>query len=178
MCIRDSNNHCTLHLNGFFLRHGKLRVKLDYDLASPLGNYTSSADLGPVSLKELNSVFIPFANIQLKSMVLHEGHIKFHGNSKGINGNGRIIYDKLKVLILKPNSKSHKTKKQKFVSFFANIFAVRAHNRIGKREVLATQIHVSRKRRQPFGNLMWECLFEAIKKITLKVPAKDLKVEM
>ncbi len=70
-------------------------------------------------------------------MVLHEVHIKFHGNSKGITGNGRIIYDKLKVLILKPNSKSPKTKKQKFVSFFANIFAVRAHNRIGKKEVLA-----------------------------------------
>lgn len=32
-------------------------------------------------------------------MVLHEVHIKFHGNSKGIPGNGRIIYDKLKVLI-------------------------------------------------------------------------------
>ena len=32
-------------------------------------------------------------------MVLHEVHIKFHGNSKGITGNGRIIYDKLKVLI-------------------------------------------------------------------------------
>jgi len=111
-------------------------------------------------------------------MILHEGHIKFHGNSKGITGNGRIIYDKLKILILKPNRKNNKTKKQKFVSFFANIFAVRAHNRIGKREVLATQIHVSRKRRQPFGNLMWEFLFEAIKKITLKVPAKDLKVEM
>ncbi len=100
-------------------------------------------------------------------MVLHEVHIKFHGNSKGITGNGRIIYDKLKVLILKPNSKSPKTKKQKFVSFFANIFAVRAHNRIGKKEVLAkTYI------------LLWEFLFESIKKITLKVPAKDLKIEM
>ena len=174
----EKNNHCKFNLNGYFLKHGKLHVQLDFDLASTTGNYNAVADMGPISVDELNTVFVPFANVHLKTMNMHAGHIKFSGNSKGITGTARLLYDDLKIEILKPNPKTHQVKKQGFVSFFANLFVIRAHNRVGKKEVIANHIYVHRKRRQPFANLIWEFFFESLKKVILKVPIPNLKVEM
>ncbi len=174
----EKNSHCKMDLHGFFLTHGRLKVKFDFDLASPEGAYTASADLGSMKANELNTIFIPFANIELKSLTIDEGHVKFRGNHKGITGVARILYHDLKIEILGVDAKTHKTKKQGFISFFANLVAVRSHNKMGKKEVIADHIYVERKRRQPFANLIWEFFFESMKKIILKVPAKNLKVEM
>jgi hypothetical protein len=172
------DNHCKLNLEGFFLKTGKLHITLDFDLASPTGSYTSTADWGPISANELNQVFIPFGNIQLVSLILHEGHIRLNGNNNGLHGSTRLIYEKLSILILKVDQATHRTKKQGLVSFFANFVAVREHNHIGKKEVVADDIHIIRKRRQPFGNILWEFLFEGLKGIILKIPAKNMKAEM
>jgi hypothetical protein len=172
------NNHCKFNLNGFFLKTGRLHVTVDFDLASPTGNYNSTADWGPISANELNKVFIPFGNVQLKTLELHEGHIKFNGNSNGLHGSARLIYEKLSILILKVDPGTHQTKKQGLISFFANVVAVREHNKAGKNEVIADDIHIIRKGRQPFGNILWEFLFEGLKGIILKIPAKNMKAEM
>jgi hypothetical protein len=174
----ELNGHCIFDLDGFFLKRGKLHVNLDFDLASSDASYTSTADFGPISVAELNTVFIPFGNVQLKTMQLYEGHMKFRGNNTGLTGSTRLLYEHLNIEILKVNAKTYQTKKQKFVSFFANLVAVRAHNMVGKNEVVADPIHIIRKIRQPFGNLLWEFLFESLKKIILKIPAKNLKAEM
>jgi hypothetical protein len=174
----ELNNHCKIDLNGFFLKSGKLHVRVDFDLASPDASYTSTADFGSISVADLNSVFIPFGNVQLNTMKLHEGHMQFKGNNTGLTGSTRLIYEQLNIEILKVDANTYQTKKQGFVSFFANLVAVRAHNLAGKSEVMANPIHVVRKIRQPFGNLLWEFLFESLKKIILKIPAKNLKAEM
>lgn len=174
----EKNGHCNMDLNGIFMKQGKLKIHIDFDLLSPEGNYGATAHLGPMTSIELNPVFIPFANIKLKTFTFNEGYLNIMGNSMGVKGSARLLYENLNIEILAINKKTHKTKKRGFVSFLANLIAVRMHNKAGINEIIADQIYVVRKRRQPFGNLMWEFVFESMKKIILKVPAKDLKVEM
>jgi hypothetical protein len=174
----EKNGHCMMKLDGFFLKNGKLNTVLDFDLASPDGDYTATANLGHVNVNELNSLFVPFANLKLKTFHLDGGHLSILGNNKELNGKARLLYTDLSIEILAPDKKTHQMKKQGFISFLANLVAIRSNNETGEKEVIANNIHVDRKAKQPFGNLLWEFLFEAMKKIILKVPAKDLKVEM
>lgn len=174
----EENRYCKANLNGLFMNRAKLTLQMDFDMGSTDGNYIGSAHLGSITSNELNPLFIPFANASFKSFTFNEGYVKFMGNKHGIVGSSRLLYDDLNIELLSIDKKTHKTKKQGFISFFANLVAIRAHNKAGKNEVMADNIYVKRKGRQPFGNLMWELLFESIKKIVLKVPAKNLKAEM
>lgn len=174
----EQNGHCKMKLDGFFLKSGILSVDLDFDLASQDGNYIATAYLGSMQANDLNKIFIPFANLKLKTFHLDEGHLSLRGNNMELKGEARLLYRDLSIEILAMNKKTKKIKKQGFISFLANLVAIRAQNQAGDKEVIANDIHVIRKERQPFGNLLWEFLFEGMKKIILKVPAKDLKVEM
>ncbi len=173
----EKDHYCRIKLVGFFLHHGKMNAAFDFDLASSIHSYTASCDLqGPIKAEELNLAMIPFANVSFRSLNIHEGHIDLSGNKYGVTGNARFIYDHLKIDVL--NIAPGEIQKQPLMSLLANMFAVRAHNYIGKNEVTAKHIVVERKRRQPFGNIMWELLLECMKKVMLKVPAKNIKPEM
>jgi hypothetical protein len=174
----NKNPICEFNLNGYFLQHGKLHVNLRFDLLSPNESYHSTAHLGAVSLAELNSVFIPFASVRLKSMHMYTSDMELFGNKNGITGTSKLIYDKLSIEMLHTNTKTHTTKKQGFVSLLANVFVIRAHNKTGKNEITAHNLYVTRKKQQPFANLIWEFLFECMKKLVLKTPMSNLKVEI
>lgn len=172
------NPYCNMKLNGYFLHSGKLEVRFNFDLSSSAGNYDGYANLGKVNLDEMNRVMIPLANIRLKSMQLKEAHGTLHGNHKGVNGNISISYSDLNIELLPTHSKKGKIKKQRFASFFVNMFAIRKQNPRGNREVMARNIYVHRKREQPFAHLIFEFIFESTKKIILKTNGKNLKLDM
>ncbi len=174
----EKDNHLKIDLHGFFLKNAPLKVKFDFDLASAEGKFTGSADLGAMKVEELNTVLIPFGNVYMKSLDIHEGHFRLSGDNKGVTSTVRLLYEKMNIQILKVDPKTHEAKEQPFVTFFTNLTAIRTSNRVGDKEVIGENIYVVRKRRQPFSNLVWEAFFEGSKKVVLKVPAKDLKVEM
>jgi hypothetical protein len=174
----QKNNRSLIRLTGFFMENARLEVNVDFILESPEGDYSVDVHLGLMDVATLNKLVVPFANVRMKSMRLREGHFSLTGNKRGTVGKVIMRYEDLKMEVLKVDPKSLEVKEDNFKSFMANLIAVRHNNPDGKKEVIATNVVITRKRRQPFSHIIFETFVEGSKKVILKVPANNIKVEM
>jgi hypothetical protein len=172
------NDDCRIELKGQFMKDAKLEVNVNFDLASEDGKFSVKVDLGFMDASTLNELVIPFANVRMNGLIVHEGHFYLTGNKFGTVGQVRMRYENLKMEILKIDPGSGNIKTDAFISFMANMIAVRPNNPNGKNEVIAKNVIIVRKYRQPFSHIILETFVEGAKKVMVKVPANNIKVEM
>ena len=172
-----TNSHMVIDMQGNFLHSGKMTASFDFDLASPMNEYTAKADMGRIGAKELNIMTIPFGNMEMKTADLKEAHFRLQGNKNGTIGSLRMIYNNLTVEMLAVDKKNGGMKDDKFMSFLANLVGVRKDNPDKKGiETKAENIVVKRTPVMPFFNMIWKTLFGGMKEIMLKGPAKNIKI--
>lgn len=169
----QKNGHCVIDLEGLFLGEGKMKAIFDFDLASEDGSYAASADLGEVSGSSMNKITVPFANLRLNSVRLHNAKFTLRGNRDGTSGTLEMVYNDLNVELLKVKDSSP-AKEQKFLSFLANAVAIRKNNPADGHT--AQNVVVIRTRVQPFFNLIWRTILGGMKEIMLKGAAKKIKL--
>lgn len=160
------NRHCIADLDGVFMKRGKLQARFDFILGDKSGAFAVSGQLKDMDGRELTPITRPLALVEIKSGYIQEVAFNMRGNEKGANGTVKLLYNNLKIRILKKDEETRELKRKGLLSLFANAIAINNSNpRDG-------ELHIAHPRythdpRKSFFNLVWKTLFTGVKEIAI-----------
>ena len=148
------------------MQRGKLRARFDFLLKDKNGSFGVSGRLNDMDGRELTPITRPLALVEIKSCYIQELTFNMQGNEKGASGTVKLIYDNLKIRILKRDEETSELKRKGLLSLFANALAVNNSNpRDGKLHIAHPRY--TRDPRKSFFNLVWKTLFTGVKEIAI-----------
>ena len=124
----QKNNLTRINLTTYFMNRGKFETAFVFNMTDPNAAYSYTGHMGPMDLSVVNTATMPFAMIKITSGTLKSLDFKFDANRHHNKGKVAVLYNDLKVKLLKPDT-VHSTLKGKIVaSLFANIFILKHDN--------------------------------------------------
>lgn len=160
----QKNNITKVQATSYFMDHGKLDVNLTLNLTDSDATYTYKGKLGPMSLQPVNQATMPLSMVKITSGKLKEFSFDFIANRKVSRGRVIVLYNDLKINILKADSANQNLKNKLIVSMFANIFILK-HNNPDKEGDIPRSFNVvyTRPINSPFFKTIWQSLLLGIK---------------
>ncbi|OQP46945.1 hypothetical protein A4H97_05340 [Niastella yeongjuensis] len=158
------NGICTVNFNSLFLRKVPVSATLQLYLNSKNGKFTINGNIKSLDATILNSLSKPMALVEVSSGNITSLDFNFIGNDNRIKGLVRLLYDDLKIKVLKKDEdgdKEYKTKK--VMSLMANIAVINANPAKNKPVRIVTVTHPRNKYRSLF-NFIWKSIFEGVQK--------------
>jgi hypothetical protein len=160
------NRHCIADLDGVFMQRGKLQARFDFFLNDPNGGFAVSGKLDDMDGRELTPITRPLALIEIKSGYVQEVTFNMQGNERTASGTVKMLYNNLKIRILKKDDETSELKRKGLLSLFANAIAINNSNpRDGKLHIAHPRY--TRDLRKSFFNLVWKTLFTGVKEIAI-----------
>ncbi|NSL89052.1 hypothetical protein ECE50_019575 [Chitinophaga sp. Mgbs1] len=157
------NGHCTADLDAIFMQSGKLRARFDFMLHNKAGQFAVSGDLKNMNGRDLNAVTQPLGKVEIKSCNIRHLSFNIKGDERKAAGKVTLLYDNLKIALLKQD-KDHKGFTRKgLVSFVANILVIKDSNPLKGEAVRVANPSYSRDIQKSFFNLVWKTLFTGVK---------------
>jgi hypothetical protein len=158
------NGICTVHFNSRFLHKIPLAATLQLYLNSNNGKFAINGNMKSLDATILNSLSKPMALVEINSGNITSLDFNLLGNDNRVKGIVQLLYDDLKIKVLKMDgegSKEYKTKK--VMSLMANIIAINANPAKNKPVRIVTVSHPRDVYRSIF-NFIWKSIFEGVQK--------------
>lgn len=160
------NRHCVADLDAVFMQKGKLQARFDFFLDDKAGGFAISGQLKDMDGRELTPLTRPLALVEIKSCYLQEVSFDMRGNEKAASGTVKLLYNNLKIRLLKKDEETREIKRKGLMSLFANAIAINDSNpRDGKLHIAHPRY--TRDPRKSFFNLVWKTLFTGVKEIAI-----------
>ena len=158
------NNWLKAHVTSRFMDRAKFETDLTFNLTDKDAAYTYKGSLTPMDLGALNGATVPFAMVKITSGTLKGFNFDFKADRKASVGKVTILYNDLKVKLLKNDTVNQKLKGKLFASMFANIFILK-HNNPDNPGGIPRSFNVNFKRPVdfPFFKTIWQSLLLGIK---------------
>lgn len=157
------NGICTVHFNSKFLHNIPLTATLQLYLNSKNGQFTVNGNMGSLDATVLNALSKPMALVEVNSGTVTSLDFNLTGNDNRIKGIVRLLYDDLKIRILKKDDDSPGYKKKKVMSLMANIMVKNANPGKNKPVRIVSVSHPRDVYRSIF-NFIWKSIFEGVQK--------------
>jgi len=122
------NNLSTARISSHIMNSGKLEATLTFNLGDKNAAFTYKGRVGPMSLSSINPACMPLALIKLNSGTLKEMIFDFKANSQTAHGTVSVLYNDLKVTVLKADTANNRLKHMTIASLFANILVIKHDN--------------------------------------------------
>ncbi|MGZ3753776.1 MAG: hypothetical protein ACXVAY_05090 [Mucilaginibacter sp.] len=160
----QKNSNCLARVSSDFMGRGELNVLFNFNLTDELAAYSYRGNLGPMDLNVVNPMAMPLGMVKINSGKLKSLDFDFKANSRVATGRVTVLYNDLKVTILKPDSQYVDLQRMRIASLYANIFILK-HNNPDREGGIPRSFNVSYVRpvNSPFFNFTWKALFEGIK---------------
>jgi hypothetical protein len=160
----QKNNIAIAQINSYFMDRGKLDLTFTFNLTAPNAAYSYKGHLGAMDLQLLNPATRPFAMVKITSGKLKSFDFNIRGNSKVSKGRVIILYNDLKVNLLKADIPNQKLKKKLVETLFANIFILKHNNPDNKGEIPRSfNVTYVRPINSPFFKTAWKTLLTGLK---------------
>jgi hypothetical protein len=155
------NNTCVLNFNASFLNRTPVKATLAMHLGDRQGRFSIKGTLGTINVTDLNQLTEPMGLAKLEKGNIHKMEFNITGNNYGANGSLLLLYDDLKVSLLKKDKEDNTYKKKGLASFAANILVLNSNPLKDK----TREAHIDYKRdlNRSFFNLIWKSIFSGIK---------------
>jgi hypothetical protein len=157
-----ADNHCLLSFNASFLGMAPMHADLNMLLNNQGGAFTFSGFLKGFEASQLNVLIEPMGLARIEKGRVNDVRFNFAANSRGSNGKLTLLYEDLKLTLLKKDSAENTLKKKKLVSFIANL-VVKNANPLRKQPVRVADVHYVHDANRSFFNLMWKSVFTGVK---------------
>jgi hypothetical protein len=146
------------------MNRGKLNLFINFNLTDKLAAFSYKGTLGQMDLKAVNEATMPLAMVKINSGTLKKFDFNFKANSKNANGKVTVLYNDLKVTVLKADTDNKNLKRMRIASLFANIFIIK-HNNPDKDGEVPRSFNVTYPRpiNSPFFKFTWKSLLTGIK---------------
>ena len=158
---RSANKVMKAVVSSSFLNKTSLKTNWTFYLFHPKGRFDVAGTLGSIDGQELNALAEPMG-----PATIEEGHFNgmtfnLQGNDYSMDGNVKMLYENLDVVILEKDKGATETDKKFLTSLIAN-FAIKNSNPKGDDEVRVQQVHLSRDVNRSLFNLCWKTIFKGI----------------
>jgi hypothetical protein len=157
------NSKSTIDLDSYFMNRGKLHVDFTLDLVDHDAAFSYKGFLGPMDLQSLNPATMPLAMVKITDGTLKQFSFDIKSNSHTAGGQLELLYNNLKIKVLKPDS-TYGFKNKLFASLYANIFIIK-HDNPDKPGDAPRTFHITYVRPDSvtfFGSI-WKTLLSGIK---------------
>lgn len=158
------NNLITLNINSYFMNRGKINVTYHFNLTDKDALFDFKGSIGPMDLQAINQAAMPLGMFKVNSGTLKTFGFDIKGSRKGGNGRVELLYNNVKVSLLKADTSADKLKKKLIATLFANIFIIKHDNpdKDGEQPRVAYVTYM-RKPEDAFFKTMWRTLLAGIK---------------
>jgi cell division protein FtsL len=163
--IMDSNSLMIADIQTQFLGKVPLHTKWTFHLGNPDGKFSIQGNMGATAAETFNIVAVPLGPARLNSGQVHELAFNMNGTNYQMTGQVKMLYDDLRISLLKKDDDSVHYKKKGIASWIANLKIKNANPDKGK-EVRTGKIDYKRDVNKSIFNFTWKSLFEGVKEIT------------
>jgi hypothetical protein len=160
----QKNNISTADITTYFMNRGKLDVHFTFNLTDEIASFSYKGKLNAMNLRDINAATVPLAMVKITSGKLKEFTFNIKGNRKGTSGRVQLLYNDLKVKLLKADTVQKTLKRKTIASLFANVFIVKDNNPDNPGDVpRAANVVFKRPIDSPFWGTVWKTLLAGIK---------------
>lgn len=158
------NNMLILDATGKFMGLAALKTTWKLPVNTSNGAFNVIGDIGAFDATKINSITKPLGMASIESGNVKSVRFGMSGDDYKSNGDLVLIYDKLKIKMLKNKGDEKPAIKTKtVVSFIANLIMKDANPSGGKTRAAA--ISFERDTKKSFFNLLWKSIFQGTKKV-------------
>lgn len=144
-----------------FLDAVPLKVKLLLYPADKQGRFTATGTMGSANASVFNQLIRPLALASIESGTIQGFAFNLSGNNYKAQGTVKMLYNDLKLHLLKRDS-AEQYKKKELASFLANV-SIKDQNPGKNNEVRVASVEYDRDIYRSFFNLLWKSLFAGIR---------------
>ncbi len=160
----QKNNIIAAKLTSYFMNKGKLNLEVTFNLTDENNSFSYKGNLGPMDLKFVNPAIKPLSMVKINSGTIKQFSFDIHANRTFANGKVEVLYNGLKVSILKIDTAFDDLKKTPIASLFANLFILKHDNPDKEGEVpRSVNVSYTRTPETPFFKFAWKTLLAGIK---------------
>jgi hypothetical protein len=146
------------------MNRGEFNVLFHFNLTDKNAAYTYKGNLGPMDLKMVNPAAMPLAMVKINAGHLKQLSFDFKANGQTASGEVSVLYNDLKVTVLKADTEDEKLKRMTIASLYANVFIIK-HDNPDVPGGVPRSFHVNYARpiTSPFFKYTWTALLTGIK---------------
>lgn len=137
-------------------------VKAHINFYPDKGRFTIEGSMGSMPATTVNQLTKPMGLATIEKGTLSSLQFNFTGNDYAADGQLTLLYDDLKITLLKKDTADNAFNKKKFASMLANI-QVKNANPNKKGDIRRVAVHYDRNTSKSFFNLIWKSVFEGVK---------------
>ncbi len=159
------NNHLTADFDAVFMKSGKLTARFDFLLNDKNGRFGVSGRLNNMNGKDLNVVTRPMGKIEIKSCDIKDLTFNIKGDERRAGAFVKLLYQNLKIAVLKQDADHKGFKRKGLVSLVANALVIKSENPSKGENTRTANVTYTRDIQKSFFNLVWKTLFTGVKDI-------------
>jgi hypothetical protein len=156
------NDRCTLLFRALFLNKAPIDARLIMLLKDRQGKFFIEGNLGAIDVLSLNALTQPMGLARMERGRIGNLHFDLTGTDSFGVGKVTMLYDRLKVSLLKKDKKKNKYDKKGLASLAANIVMKGSNPEKGDSARIA-DVHFNRMLNKSFFNLIWKTIFTGVK---------------
>jgi WD40 repeat protein len=157
------NAVCTLNFTSQFLNKIPLSATLKFYLNSNNGKFTVNGTMGATDATIFNPLSKPMALVEINSCNIKHLNFQLSCTDHQANGSVRLLYDDLKIKLLKKDDPEEGKQVKKVASFLANMSIINSNPAKNKPVRVSTVSH-PRNIYASMYNLIWKSIFEGVQK--------------
>jgi hypothetical protein len=155
------NDRLTVDVRTDFLNVAPFNVKWVMYLMNPNGKFTINATMKGFDGKELNQIIEPMGAAKVESVDIRNLQFEMQGDNYTMKGGLTLLYDNLKVALLKKDDDDN-LKKKGLASAVSNLFIKNSNPANGKSARIAI-INFTRDTKRSVFSFIWKSIFKAVK---------------
>jgi len=160
----EKNNICTVQLTSYFMNQGKLDALFKFNLTDENLPFSYKGSLGAMDLTAINPAIMPLALIKVNNGKLTRFEFDIQANNMVSKGRISLLYNDLKVTVLKADTANDRLKHMTIASLFANVMILKHNNPDTPGEIPRSfYVNYYRPSDYPFFKNIWHTLLTGIK---------------
>jgi hypothetical protein len=149
-----------VQFNARFLNAAPIKALINF--YPDKGRFTIEGSMGRMPATTVNQLTKPMGLAIVEKGTLNGLDFNFNCNDYAADGTLTMLYDDLKITLLKKDTADNTMSKKKFASMLANM-QVKNANPNKKGDIRRATVHYDRNASKSFFNLIWKSVFEGVK---------------
>lgn len=158
------NGILRLRAKTVFLKEANLSTEWLLPLNPADTTFIVKGEMGPIDAMSLNKITEPLGMVSIKSGTINSLQFIINGNNYAGTGTSTLLYNNLKIEILK--MKNEHLIKKGFLSFLANTLIKNDNPK--NNNIYVSDINYKKGPYGSFFGLLWFCIFDGVKKTALR----------
>lgn len=150
-------------IENLFYGTAPMKVNWNFAINDPEDHFSIKGAAQDIPLDSVNKFFVPAYHMQAKGKNFEQMDFDYQGDYKSADGLFKLVYEDLEIEALKKDGES----KNKFVSFFADLFTNDSNKAQDANDQEVEISDVERDDKRSFWNYFWTCTMEGLKKTIL-----------